>query len=169
MMPASPLRLSPLQPGPSLSLASMQQGEMPPITPLATDGDDASFCRRDRGVPTATRAAAGGSLLDLLLASALREVPAVQAGLPEPLLGPLPARAPAVTAAPAAPAAPGAPRRVGLLLPPPEIPADVLAALRPLRQPARRWAAPSAAGSSSGCSRCAVSDTATSRAAQLEL
>ncbi|KAL4420412.1 hypothetical protein ABPG75_010068 [Micractinium tetrahymenae] len=168
-MSESPPRLSPLQHGPSASLASLQQAELPPITPLATDGDDASCCRRDRSATASARGAAGGSLLDLLLASALREVPTVQAGLPGPLLGPLPARAPAAQHAPALPVCPAAPRRVGPLPPPPEVPADVLAALRPLRQPARGQSAPSDASTSSSSAGSAASDTATSRAAQLEL
>lgn len=130
---------------------------------LQAAGDDTSFCRRDRGAATGPGMPAGGSPLDQLLSSALGEAPAVQQG---PLPGPQPATAPA---APAAPVCPGAPRRNGPLPPPPEVPACVLAALRPLRFSAHCLAAPSTASSSSGDGEGGDGDTATSRASQLEL
>ncbi|KAL4425291.1 hypothetical protein ABPG75_009307 [Micractinium tetrahymenae] len=147
MQPGSPPQLSPLQHG---SSSMLPEQEMPPITPMAAAGNDDSFARRDRPAGAGNGA---GSLLDLLLTSALEEVPTVQHRLPGPLAAPAaPApRAPASAAAPLI--CPGAPKRVRNLLPPPEVPADVLAALRPITKPR---AAPSPAGGDG--------DTATSAA-----
>lgn len=78
-----------------------------------------------------------GSLLDYLLSEAVGEAPAVQpsAGLPaeasQPATSPVPA-APGTQPSPAVQlVCPGAPRRSSNLLAPPEVPSEVLAALRP--------------------------------------
>lgn len=157
------------------SASRMQSAIAAPLSPcgLQADGDDASFCCRDRGAATGHHAPSAGSLLDLLWTRALAEAPAVQAG-PSGTVQHLPpacppAAQPGSTAPVAHPVCPGAPRRVGRLPPPPEVPADVLAALRPLRQPARRLAAPCAAGSGSAGSCSFNCDPATSQAGQLAL
>lgn len=125
--------------------------------------DEHSFGRAHRDAPAAPRAAraasAGGTLLDVLLTSALEEVPMVQSLAAVPLPPALP-QAPGSPAAMVAPTAPP-PLRRRRLLPPPEMPPHVLASLQPAN--VQRPEAMEVHGGSLGstCDSC-LADTAAS-------